>query len=76
MRTHPSGRRATLLRHATGLAAGGAARETGLLHGREVAVIRAEESPQRKHLPLRVRLWIDYLKHHYGDGSYWRQAVG
>jgi DNA-binding transcriptional LysR family regulator len=32
--------------------------------------------PQRKHLPLRVRLWIDYLKHHYGDGSYWRQAVG
>jgi DNA-binding transcriptional LysR family regulator len=30
--------------------------------------------PQRKHLPLRVRLWIDYLKHHYGDGSYWRQA--
>jgi hypothetical protein len=21
--------------------------------------------PQRKHLPLRVRLWIDFLKHHY-----------
>ncbi|MDH4392093.1 MAG: LysR family transcriptional regulator [Aquabacterium sp.] len=32
--------------------------------------------PQRKHLPLRVRLWIDYLKHHYGDGGYWRQAAG
>ncbi len=32
--------------------------------------------PQRKHLPLRVRLWIDFLKHHYGDASYWRQAVG
>ena len=30
--------------------------------------------PQRKHLPLRVRLWIDYLKHHYGDASYWRGA--
>ena len=28
--------------------------------------------PQRKHLPLRVRLWIDFLKHHYGDASYWR----
>ena len=30
--------------------------------------------PQRKHLPLRVRLWIDYLKHHYGDPAYWRTA--
>ncbi|OYU78192.1 MAG: LysR family transcriptional regulator, partial [Burkholderiales bacterium PBB5] len=30
--------------------------------------------PQRKHLPLRVRLWIDYLKHHYGDTAYWRGA--
>ena len=28
--------------------------------------------PQRKHLPLRVRLWIDYLKQHYGDPAYWR----
>ncbi len=28
--------------------------------------------PQRKHLPLRVRLWIDYLKHSYGDAAYWR----
>lgn len=28
--------------------------------------------PQRKHLPLRVRLWIDYLKHSYGDPGYWR----
>jgi DNA-binding transcriptional LysR family regulator len=26
---------------------------------------------QRKHLPLRVRLWIDYLKHTYGDPHYW-----
>ena len=28
--------------------------------------------PQRKHLPLRVRLWIDFLKHHYGQPGYWR----
>ena len=27
--------------------------------------------PQRKHLALRVRLWIDYLKHEYGRGEYW-----
>jgi DNA-binding transcriptional LysR family regulator len=27
--------------------------------------------PQRKHLPLRVRLWIDFLKHTYGDAQYW-----
>jgi DNA-binding transcriptional LysR family regulator len=33
--------------------------------------------PQRKHLPLRVRLWIDFLKHTYGDPGYWtpRQRV-
>jgi DNA-binding transcriptional LysR family regulator len=28
--------------------------------------------PQRKLLPLRVRLWIDYVKHSYADPSYWR----
>ena len=28
--------------------------------------------PQRKHLPLRVRLWIDFLKHHYSDADHWR----
>ena len=28
--------------------------------------------PQRKHLPLRVRLWIDYLKHHYSQPEFWR----
>lgn len=27
---------------------------------------------QRKHLPLRVRLWIDFLKHHYGQPGFWR----
>jgi len=29
--------------------------------------------PQRKHLPLRVRLWIDLLKHSWGDERYWLQ---
>ena len=30
--------------------------------------------PQRKHLPLRVRLFIDFLKHTYGDADYWGDA--
>ena len=29
--------------------------------------------PQRKHLPLRVRLWVDFLKHHYGQPDFWRR---
>ena len=28
--------------------------------------------PQRKHLPLRVRLWIEYLKHQYAQPAFWR----
>jgi DNA-binding transcriptional LysR family regulator len=31
--------------------------------------------PQRKHLPLRVRLWIDFLKHSWGDPAYWAAAA-
>jgi DNA-binding transcriptional LysR family regulator len=27
--------------------------------------------PQRKHMPLRVRLWVDFLKHSYGQAKYW-----
>ena len=27
--------------------------------------------PQRKHLPLRVRLWIDFLKQNYGLPDFW-----
>jgi len=27
--------------------------------------------PQRRHLPLRVRLWIDFLKQTYGSAGYW-----
>ncbi|WP_421953886.1 LysR family transcriptional regulator [Polaromonas sp.] len=30
--------------------------------------------PQRKHLPLRVRLWIDFLKHHFNEPGYWNGA--
>jgi DNA-binding transcriptional LysR family regulator len=30
--------------------------------------------PQRKHLPLRVRLWIDFLKHHYARPGFWLAA--
>lgn len=26
--------------------------------------------PQRRHLPLRVRLWIDFLKHHYSQPGF------
>jgi DNA-binding transcriptional LysR family regulator len=28
--------------------------------------------PQRRHLPLRVRLWIDFVKQTFGDPRYWR----
>ena len=28
--------------------------------------------PQRKHLALRVRLWIDFLKHHYAQPEFWQ----
>jgi DNA-binding transcriptional LysR family regulator len=28
--------------------------------------------PTAKHLPLRVRLWIDFLKHSYGSSDYWQ----
>lgn len=27
--------------------------------------------PQRKHLPLRMRLWIDFLKHNYAQPEFW-----
>jgi len=28
--------------------------------------------PQRKHLPLRVRLWIDFLRFHYTRPAFWQ----
>ncbi len=30
--------------------------------------------PHAKHLPLRVRLWIDFIKHSYGEAAYWSAA--
>jgi DNA-binding transcriptional LysR family regulator len=30
---------------------------------------------QRKHLPLRVRLWIDFLRLTYGDPQYWKTGA-
>ncbi len=30
--------------------------------------------PHAKHLPLRVRLWIDFIKHHYANDAFWRVA--
>ncbi len=31
--------------------------------------------PQRKHLPLRVRLWVDYLRQTYGQANFWTRAI-
>lgn len=28
--------------------------------------------PHAKHMPLRLRLWIDFLKHHYAQPGFWR----
>ncbi|MCX7250033.1 MAG: LysR substrate-binding domain-containing protein [Burkholderiales bacterium] len=32
--------------------------------------------PQRKHLPLRVRLWVDFLKARYGQPGFWQGRSG
>jgi DNA-binding transcriptional LysR family regulator len=32
--------------------------------------------PQRKHMPLRVRLWIEHIRQRYGDPAYWTGAGG
>jgi DNA-binding transcriptional LysR family regulator len=31
--------------------------------------------PHAKHLPLRVRLWIDFIKHSFADPTRWRGSV-
>ncbi len=58
--------------------------ERDLSEGRLVAILEDFAAPpngiyavfpQRKHLPLRVRLWIDFLKLTYGDADYWRSAA-
>jgi len=55
--------------------------ESEITSGRLVEVLAAFAAPpngiyavfpQRKHLPLRVRLWIDFLKHHYGRPDFWK----
>ena len=54
--------------------------ERDVAAGRLIAVLEDYAAPpngvhavfaQRRHLPLRVRLWIDYVKHTYGDAGYW-----
>jgi DNA-binding transcriptional LysR family regulator len=55
--------------------------ETEIAAGELVAVLEEFSAPpngiyavfpERKHLPLRVRLWIDFLKHNYSQPGFWR----
>ena len=55
--------------------------EADIAAGRLVAVLEDFSAPpngiyvvfpQRKHLPLRVRLWIDHLKHQYAQPAFWK----
>jgi DNA-binding transcriptional LysR family regulator len=55
--------------------------ESDLEAGRLVAVLEEFAAPpngiyavfpQRKHLPLRVRLWLDFLKHNYSQPGFWQ----
>jgi DNA-binding transcriptional LysR family regulator len=57
--------------------------EADIASGRLVELLQAHAAPpngiyavftQRKHLPLRVRLWIDHIKQRFGDASYWVQG--
>jgi DNA-binding transcriptional LysR family regulator len=57
--------------------------EAEIAAGRLVAVLSDFDAPpngiyavfpQRKHLPLRVRLWIDFLKHSYSQPEFWGGA--
>ncbi len=54
--------------------------EAEIAAGKLVPVLQAFDAPpngiyavfpQRKHLPLRVRLWIDFLKHNYSQPEFW-----
>ncbi len=58
--------------------------ETEIQSGQLVPVLEDFAAPpngiyavfsQRKHLPLRLRLWIDFLKDHYGHANYWSTAA-
>ena len=55
-----------------------------LAAGRLVSLLDAYAAPPNgiyalfahaRHLPLRVRLWVDFLKSSWGDESYWRHAA-
>ncbi|MCX7277312.1 MAG: LysR family transcriptional regulator [Burkholderiales bacterium] len=57
--------------------------EAEIASGQLVSVLDAFAAPpngiyavftQRKHLPLRVRLWIDFLKLHYSQPGFWTAA--
>jgi len=37
--------------------------------------LHAELGSALGHLALRVRLWIDFLKHSYGDATYWKRTT-
>ncbi|MBN8487714.1 MAG: LysR family transcriptional regulator [Burkholderiales bacterium] len=54
--------------------------QADLAAGRLVSVLEEFAAPPNgiyavfasaRHLPLRVRLWIDFIKHSYGDPGYW-----
>jgi DNA-binding transcriptional LysR family regulator len=54
--------------------------ETDLQAGRLLPVLESHAAPPNgiyavfphaRHLPLRVRLWIDFLKHSYAEPGYW-----
>jgi DNA-binding transcriptional LysR family regulator len=58
--------------------------ESEIAAGKLVAVLDAFAAPpngiyavfpQRKHMPLRVRLWIEFLKDHYALPTYWQAAT-
>lgn len=58
--------------------------ENDIAQGRLVSVLDAFAAapngiyalfPHAKHLPLRVRLWIDFLKMNYGSAAYWSPAA-
>jgi DNA-binding transcriptional LysR family regulator len=57
--------------------------QSDLAAGRLVSVLDDFAAPpngiyavfaQRKHLPLRVQLWVDFLKHHYSLATYWKKS--
>lgn len=57
--------------------------EHDIAEGRLRPVLQAFAAPpsgiyavlaQRKHLTLRVRLWLDFIRQTYADSTYWQRA--